>query len=82
VKGFLGWETGIESHPKRYLNDLQRGRWHSNAAKSVVGTEMARGRTRLPNRVQPHWQHWPSFWGSNMNLQIGSTQTMYESEEL
>ena len=21
----LGWETGIESSPKRYLNDLQRG---------------------------------------------------------
>jgi hypothetical protein len=39
----MGWETGIESRPKRILNDLQRGRWHSNADISVVGTETARG---------------------------------------
>lgn len=39
----LGWETGIESHSRGNLNDLQRGRWHSNAAKSVVSTETARG---------------------------------------
>ena len=46
---FLGWETGIESHPKRYLNDLQRGRWHSSAAKSVVGTKMALGKMETKN---------------------------------
>jgi hypothetical protein len=40
----LGWETGIESRPRRYLNDLQRGRWQSIAAISVVSTEMARER--------------------------------------
>jgi hypothetical protein len=87
--------VGFESHPKRYLNDLQRGRWHSNAAKSVVGRETARGRTRLPNRVsgsgdafvflpamQPHCSIGHPFGASNVNLQIGSTQTMYESEEL
>jgi hypothetical protein len=47
----LGWETGIESHPKRYLNDLLRGRWHSSAAKSVVGTKMAGEGNGSKNRV-------------------------------
>jgi len=47
----LGWETGIESRPKRYLNDLQRGRWQSNAAKSVVGTVTAHGDGRAISQL-------------------------------